>query len=189
MMSPIVTISRKESFSSAHRLHRLVAMDFTIFFSAIIRDTNINYVFSSSLSDEENRKIFGKCNNLNGHGHNYNVEVSVRGPIDRRTGMVMNLTDLKAIMNECIMQPFDHMNIDKDIPYFRNTPSTAENIAVFIWDSLLERLDQPDVLFEVKLWETDKNYVSYQGAKSDTLVKLDRRISENICANMSSDSE
>lgn len=56
--------------------------------------------------------MFGKCNHVNGHGHNYNVEVSVRGPVDRKTGMVMNLTDLKDIMNDCIIKPLDHKNID-----------------------------------------------------------------------------
>ncbi|CRK94134.1 CLUMA_CG007654, isoform A [Clunio marinus] len=161
--TPIVTITRKESFSSAHRLH------------------------SKSLSDEENRNIFGKCNSLNGHGHNYTAEVSVRGPIDRENGMVMNLTELKQLMNDCIMTTMDHKNIDMDVPYFKTIPSTAENIAVFIWDSLSARLPKPELLFEVKLWETDKNYVTYRGKKTE--VRSDRRSGKNICGSMSSDSE
>lgn len=145
---------------------------------------------SIHLSDDENRKVFGKCNSLNGHGHNYVVEVSVRGPVDRKTGMVMNLTDLKEIINYCVMKPLDHKNIDKDVLYFKTIPSTAENIAVYIWDSLYERLKKPELLHEVKLWETDKNYVVYQGAKAEIHRTIDRRTSEaNICANMSSDSE
>lgn len=133
--------------------------------------------------------MFGKCNHVNGHGHNYSVEVSVRGPVDRKTGMVMNLTDLKDIMNDCIMKPLDHKNIDKDVAYFKATPSTAENIAVFIFDAMLERLSNPELLFEVKLWETDKNYVVYQGAKIAPPTPFDRRIQRNIQRNVSSDSE
>jgi len=163
MSTPIVTITRKESFSSSHRLH------------------------SKQLSDEANGVLFGKCNNLNGHGHNYTVEVSIRGPVDRTTGMVMNLTELKEIMNDCIMKPMDHKNIDQDVPYFKTVPSTAENIAVFIWDSLSAHLTKPELLFEVKLCETDKNYVTYRGLKGE--IRLARKLSENICANMSSDSE
>lgn len=142
--------------------------------------------FSVFLSDDENREIFGKCNSLNGHGHNYTVEIAVRGPVNHKTGMVMNLTDLKQIIDDCIMQPLDHKNIDKDVPYFKNIPSTAENIAVFIWNAIAEKLPRPDLLHEVKLWETDKNYVSYHGAKGERTS--DRRVSENICGNMSSDS-
>ena len=98
----------------------------------------------------------------------------------------MNLTELKDIMAECIMKPLDHKNIDMDVPLFKNTPSTAENIAVFIWDSMVLRLVKPELLYKVKLWETDKNFVTYQGAKTERQL---RRISENVCANMSSDSE
>lgn len=139
------------------------------------------------MSNEENHKVFGKCNSLNGHGHNYVLEVSVRGPVDPKTGMVMNLTELKDIMTDCVMKPLDHKNIDKDVEYFKTVPSTAENIAVFIWDAVIGRLDKPELLCEVKLWETDKNFVVYRGAK--TTVQHNRRISENVCANMSSDSE
>lgn len=144
--------------------------------------------FSKFLTDEQNKEIFGKCNHINGHGHNYTAEVSVRGPVDRTTGMVMNLTDLKEIMKHCIMLPLDHRNIDKDVDYFKNVPSTAENIAVYIWDSVILRLAKPELLFEVKLYETDKNFVSYKGEMTK-IPPLNRRVSENICANMSSDSE
>ncbi|CAH2326258.1 6-pyruvoyl tetrahydrobiopterin synthase [Pelobates cultripes] len=89
-------ISRSMTFSACHRLH------------------------SNSLSDEENKRIFGKCNNPNGHGHNYKVIVTVRGKIDPVTGMVMNLTDLKKYMEEAIAIPMDHKNLDQDVPYFKN---------------------------------------------------------------------
>ncbi|XP_069050591.1 6-pyruvoyl tetrahydrobiopterin synthase [Lepisosteus oculatus] len=131
-------ITRVESFSACHRLH------------------------SNSLSAEENKRIFGKCNNPNGHGHNYKVEITVRGKIDPETGMVMNLTDLKHYIEEAVMKPLDHKNLDKDVPYFANAVSTTENLAVFIWDSLVKLLPQ-NALYEVKIHETDKNIVVYRG--------------------------
>lgn len=139
------------------------------------------------LSDEENKKVFGKCNHINGHGHNYSVEVSLRGPVDHRTGMVMNLTELKVIMDEAIMVPLDHKNIDKDVAYFQNVPSTAENIAIFIFDSIQDRLQKPELLFEVKLYETDKNIVTYRGSRQSLPAPRIQR--KNTCGSMSSDSE
>ncbi|XP_046888291.1 6-pyruvoyl tetrahydrobiopterin synthase [Hypomesus transpacificus] len=131
-------ITRVQSFSACHRLH------------------------SKCLSDEDNKRVFGKCNNPNGHGHNYKVEVTVRGKIDRHTGMVMNLTDLKKYIEEVIMIPLDHKNLDRDVPYFSDVVSTTENVAVFIWDSLCTVI--PDgLLYEVKIHETDKNIVVYRG--------------------------
>ncbi|XP_041076867.1 6-pyruvoyl tetrahydrobiopterin synthase [Polyodon spathula] len=131
-------VTRVQSFSACHRLH------------------------SKSLSDEENKKIFGKCNNPNGHGHNYKVEITVRGKIDPATGMVMNITDLKEYIEMAVMEPLDHKNLDKDVPYFADVVSTTENVAVFIWDNLLKFLP-PDSLYEVKIHETDKNIVVYRG--------------------------
>ncbi|KAL7869124.1 hypothetical protein AOLI_G00131120 [Acnodon oligacanthus] len=131
-------ITRVESLSACHRLH------------------------SKSLSDEENKRIFGKCNNPNGHGHNYKVEVTVRGKIDQDTGMVMNLTDLKQYIEEAIMKPLDHKNLDLDVPYFADVVSTTENLAVYIWDSMVKLLP-PNMLYEIKVHETDKNIVIYRG--------------------------
>ncbi|KAM6951470.1 6-pyruvoyl tetrahydrobiopterin synthase [Aplochiton taeniatus] len=131
-------ITRAQSFCACHRLH------------------------SKNLSDEENKKVFGKCNNPNGHGHNYKVEVTVHGKIDRHTGMVMNLTDLKQYIEEVIMIPLDHKNLDKDVPYFADVVSTTENLAVYIWDNMAKLLP-PGLLYEVKIHETDKNIVVYRG--------------------------
>ncbi|KAG5193538.1 hypothetical protein MJG53_019630 [Ovis ammon polii x Ovis aries] len=89
-----VRVSRFISFSTTHRLH------------------------SKFLSNEENLKLFGKCNNTNGHGHNYKVVVTVHGEIDPVTGMVMNLTDTKEYMEKAIMKPLGHKNLDLDVPYF-----------------------------------------------------------------------
>ncbi|GAB1599375.1 6-pyruvoyl tetrahydrobiopterin synthase-like [Argonauta hians] len=142
---PVVSTTRVETFSACHRLH------------------------SSLLSDEHNRRIYGKCNHINGHGHNYKVEVTLKGPADPLTGMVINIADLKVIINRSVMDVLDHRNIDKDVPYFQENPSTGENIAVFIWDQLYKELSQCDksqLLFKVKLHETEKNVFSYYGEKT-----------------------
>ncbi|XP_026206380.1 6-pyruvoyl tetrahydrobiopterin synthase [Anabas testudineus] len=131
-------ITRVQSFSACHRLH------------------------SIHLNEEENKKVYGKCNNPNGHGHNYKVEVTVRGKIDHLTGMVMNLTDLKKCIEEVIMVPLDHKNLDRDVPYFANVVSTTENVAVYIWDNMMKALP-PNLLYEIKIYETDKNVVIYRG--------------------------
>uniref|UniRef100_A0A2M3ZIZ8 6-pyruvoyltetrahydropterin synthase n=1 Tax=Anopheles braziliensis TaxID=58242 RepID=A0A2M3ZIZ8_9DIPT len=138
---PQIYLTRKECFSACHRLH------------------------SPFLSDEANREVYGKCNNPNGHGHNYTVEVTVYGPVDSKTGMVMNITDLKEYMEQAIMKKLDHLNLDKDVPYFKNLPSTTENVAIFIWDSLKLLMAKPELLYEVKIYETDKNSVIYRGEK------------------------
>lgn len=138
---PLVYISRKESFSASHRLH------------------------NPKLSDEENRLIFGKCNHKNGHGHNYTVKVTVCGPLDPNTGMVMNLTDVKKHM-DTVIDPLDHKNLDMDVPHFRDVCSTAENIAVYIWIYLSKLL--PDgSLYEVKVKETGKNSAYYRGERKN----------------------
>ncbi|XP_032023293.1 6-pyruvoyl tetrahydrobiopterin synthase isoform X1 [Hylobates moloch] len=114
------------------------------------------------LSDEENLKLFGKCSNPNGHGHNYKVVVTVHGEIDPATGMVMNLADLKKYMEEAIMEPLDHKNLDMDVPYFADVVSTTENVAVYIWDNL-QKVLPVGVLYKVKVYETDNNIVVYKG--------------------------
>ncbi|XP_054913536.1 6-pyruvoyl tetrahydrobiopterin synthase [Poeciliopsis prolifica] len=131
-------ITRVQSFSACHRLHSL------------------------HLSDEENKEVYGKCNNPYGHGHNYKVEVTVRGKIDPVTGMVMNLTDLKKCIEEVIMIPLDHKNLDKDVPYFASVVSTTENLAVYIWDNMVKALPA-SLLFEIRIHETDKNIIVYRG--------------------------
>lgn len=136
---PIAYLTRRETFSACHRLH------------------------SENLSSEDNKTIFGKCNNPNGHGHNYVVEVTVKGPVDHDTGMVMNLTDVKKIINESVMKPLDHKNLDKDVPYFKNVVSTTENVAIFIFNSIRSELPNQVSLYEIKVWETEKNIVVYRG--------------------------
>eukprot|EP00035_Acanthoeca_spectabilis_P023123 m.447852 g.447852 ORF g.447852 m.447852 type:complete len:139 (-) comp19570_c0_seq1:3518-3934(-) len=136
---PIAYASRTESFSAAHRLH------------------------SPSLSDAENKELYGKCNNPNFHGHNYKITVTVRGPIDPVTGMVINLVELKQMIYDCVVNVMDHKNVDLDVPYFKEVPSTAENIAVFAWRELEKVVEAPVELYEIRLDETDKNSALYRG--------------------------
>ncbi|XP_011299871.1 6-pyruvoyl tetrahydrobiopterin synthase [Fopius arisanus] len=138
-MGPIVYLTRKESISACHRLH------------------------SPHLTDEANSKIYGKCNNYWGHGHNYSIEVTVRGPVDPKTGMVMNISDLKVYMHKVLMDQLDHKNIDKDVPHFANVVSTTENIAIYVFNELRRIMPDPSLLYEVKINETDKNMVIYRG--------------------------
>uniref|UniRef100_A0A3Q2ECS3 6-pyruvoyl tetrahydrobiopterin synthase n=1 Tax=Cyprinodon variegatus TaxID=28743 RepID=A0A3Q2ECS3_CYPVA len=126
------------------------------------------HIFSATfsslhLSDEENKEVYGKCNNPYGHGHNYKgfiLEMCLQ--IDPVTGMVMNLTDLKRCIEEVIMIPLDHKNLDKDVPYFANVVSTTENLAVYIWDNMVKALPA-NLLYEIRIHETDKNIVIYRG--------------------------
>lgn len=93
----------------------------------------------------------------------FTVEVTLRGPVDEDTGMVMNISDLKKYMDNAIMEPMDHKNLDKDVPYFSNLVSTTENVAVFIWNNLKAQLPNPAILYEVKIYETEKNIVTFRG--------------------------
>jgi len=137
-MSPKAYVTRRMSFSAGHRLH------------------------NDALTAEENLRLYGKCNNLHGHGHNFVVEVTVAGAIDPVTGMVFNLRDLKAVMTEVVENGLDHKNLNLDVPAFKSVIPTAENIAVVLWGLLAERLPE-GVLHEVKLIETENNFVSYRG--------------------------
>ena len=132
-----VLLTRVERFSSAHRLH------------------------SVRLSTEENALLYGKCNGVNGHGHNYKVAVTVSGAIDSLSGMVMNVSDLALLVREAAIDPLDHKHIDKDVSHFRDSglPSTAENIAAFIYERMRTSLPSHVTLESVRLHETDKNVV------------------------------
>jgi len=114
------------------------------------------------------KKIFGKCNNPNGHGHNYEILVSLKGEVDPTTGMVVNMTELKKYMQMGIVDILDHKNLDKDVPGLRGTVTTTENLAVFIWNSLVDLMPPPvsRLLHEVVIRETDKNSVSYRGEET-----------------------
>ena len=135
---PTVTVTRRLQFNAAHRVH------------------------NPALSDEENIRLFGKCNNPNWHGHNYTLDVSVRGPVDDRTGYVLDLGALKKIVEERAVNLIDHKNLNLDVAFMRGVIPTSENIIVAIWREL-EPAIQPASLARLVLWETPNNYVEYTG--------------------------
>ena len=108
--------------------------------------------------------MYGKCNNPHGHGHNYVMEITVAGEPDAVTGMVVNITDLKAWIKEKVMDVLDHRNIDQEVEYFKQgVVSTTENVAIFCWTQMVGVIPYPARLHEVKIWETEKNIVTYRG--------------------------
>ncbi|MGB1369971.1 MAG: 6-pyruvoyl trahydropterin synthase family protein [Flavobacteriaceae bacterium] len=133
-----VTVSRKAHFNAAHRLYR------------------------SDWSFEKNDAIFGKCNNANFHGHNYELIVSVTGEIDPETGYVIDVKILKDFIKSEVEDAFDHKNLNLDVPEFKDLNPTAENIVVIIYNKLKAVLDE-HLELEVTLFETPRNFVSYSG--------------------------
>lgn len=89
--------------------------------------------------------------------------MSLFGEIDPKTGMILNMTDLKKYMEEAIMTPMDHKNLDKDVEFFKVRPSTTENLTVFIWERMKEVMPKPELLYEVEVYETENNIVKYRG--------------------------
>lgn len=133
-----VTVTRKAHFNAAHRL------------------------FKKEWDDAKNLEIFGKCSYPNYHGHNYELYVAVTGEVDKETGFVIDLKILKDLIEEEVEEPFDHKNLNLDVPEFKTLNPTAENIAVVIYDKLQKKLsDHLDL--EVTLYETPRNAVTYSG--------------------------
>ena len=134
----MIYVTRREIFSSSHRL------------------------FNPNFSDEENERLFGKCNNLNGHGHNYILEVIVAGEVDPNTGYVIDLKVLKEIIKKNVISKVDHKNLNLDVDFLKGKIPTAENIAIGIWNQLDNKLPSGK-LYAIKLYETENNYVEYKG--------------------------
>ncbi len=130
-------LTRRVEFSAAHRLH------------------------NPAFSDAWNRDVYGVCNNERGHGHNYVLDVTVRGPVDPETGMVMDLNRLMAILHELVFQELDHKHLDHDVPWLAGTISTAENVAAALWKRLDGQVPCP--LHRLRLYESAQNYVDYHG--------------------------
>lgn len=131
-------IFRVEQFNSAHRL------------------------FNPKWDDETNDRVFGKCNNPNFHGHNYKLEVELDGPINPETGYVMDMKKLSDIMKQEILERFDHRNLNLDCPEFTDLIPSAENIALVCWNILRDKIPS-GLKLKVRLWETPKNGVEYDG--------------------------
>jgi 6-pyruvoyltetrahydropterin/6-carboxytetrahydropterin synthase len=119
-------------------------------------------VFNPAFSDEKNEQTFGKCNNPNWHGHNYELEVSVEGDIDPETGYVLDLSRVKEIVGAEIISRVDHKNLNLDVDFMRGVIPTAENIVVQFW-KILEPAVKPARLTRLMLRETENNYVEYHG--------------------------
>ena len=130
------TITRREIFNSAHRL------------------------FKPELSDEENIILFGKCAYPNYHGHNYELHVTLTGDIDPYTGFVYDIADLKKIINEEVIEPFDHRNLNIDTTEFSALNPTVENICVVIYQKLRPRIDSKFDL-KIRVYETIRNYSEF----------------------------
>jgi len=113
-------------------------------------------------SEEENRRAFGKCANLNGHGHNYTLEVTVKGKVDHVTGFVVDLKELKDILNREVVDAMDHRHLNKEVPEFATKIPTSENIAIAIWERLEKKLNVAQ-LHRVRLYELPELFVDYYG--------------------------
>jgi len=121
-------------------------------------------VYNPSLSDEENYKVYGKCSNPNGHGHNYIMDVTLAGEIDPETGFVMDLTQLKKIVEEKIISKVDHRNLNIDVDFMKGVLPSTENVAVKFWQQIVGEINNSSrKLYSVKIRETVNNSVEYKG--------------------------
>lgn len=132
-----IELGRRYRFAASHRLH------------------------SAQLSEEENNRVYGKCNNPYGHGHNYTVEVRFSGAVDAATGMIANLADLDAFVNERVIEPFDHRSLQDEVPVFRNVVPTTENLCKEIFERL--KAFPKAKLEAVRIEETSNNSFEYAG--------------------------
>ena len=136
----MVYMTRVYRFSAAHRLH------------------------NPSLSDEANRELFGKCNNLHGHGHNYRLEITLSGEPDERTNCLLDIGAMDKVVEEKIMKPFDHVHLNLDTEEFKRVNPSSENIVKVFW-SILQDSFPPARLYRIRLWETSKSYFDYYGER------------------------
>ena len=135
-MSNRISVFRKEHFNAAHRLH------------------------NPAWNEEKNYSVFGKCNNPNFHGHNYDLVVKVTGEPDTETGYLIDLKLLSNLIKENVLERFDHKNLNLDTSEFKNLNPTAENIAIVIYNILRDKIsDKLDLL--IRLYETERNFVEY----------------------------
>ena len=137
-----VYITRRETFNAAHKLYR------------------------EDWSDEKNLEVFGKCSNKNWHGHNFAIYVTVKGVPNPETGFVINLKDLSEIINDEVIEPLDHKNLNLDVPFLKGIMASTENIAVQVWNRIKTPIEKAGgVLSKIKLVETENNFVEYYGGE------------------------
>jgi len=134
----MVYLTRKVEFAASHHYH------------------------NPEFSHEQNQRIFGKCNNPNGHGHNYTLEVTVKGSVDAQTGFVVDLKQLKDIMNREVVDALDHRYLNKEVPEFATQIPTTENIAITVWKRLRDKLNVAK-LHRVRIYETPDLWADYYG--------------------------
>lgn len=138
----MIYITRKEHFNAAHKL------------------------YNSNWTEAQNYEVFGKCANKNWHGHNYELEVTIKGEVNKETGFVVNLKDLGDLIKVEITELLDHKNLNMDVDSLLNILPSTENLAIFIWDILKPKIALMGAeLHCVKLRETENNYVEYFGGK------------------------
>jgi 6-pyruvoyltetrahydropterin/6-carboxytetrahydropterin synthase len=136
----MIYITRRERFSAAHRM------------------------FREGWTDEENYRVFGKCSNPNWHGHDYVLYVTVKGDVQERTGFFMNITELKEIIKEKIIDKVDHKNLNLEVSFMKGKIATTENLAIAIWNELRPEIEKAGaMLHSVKISETENNTVEYYG--------------------------
>jgi len=133
-----ITVCRKAHFNATHRLH------------------------NPYWDDDKNERVFGKCNNENYHGHNYDLIVNVTGPIDPETGFVIDMADLSELIKTHIESRYDHKNLYLDVDDFNDLNPSAENIAIKIWQILRGQI-KPEFDLSIDLYETERNFVKYSG--------------------------
>ena len=138
MPEPQVALTRRATFAAAHRLS------------------------DPALDDEANLRLFGKCANPRGHGHNYTLEVTVRGPVAPATGMVMDLAELKRCLEEHLLDLVDHKHLNEDVDFLAGLNPTVENLVVAFWRRLEPVLPR-GLLYELRLVETENNWAVYRG--------------------------
>ncbi len=138
-----VRVTRRLHFAAAHRLSR------------------------EEWSAEKNREIFGLCANENWHGHNYELDVTVEGEPSAETGFVLDLKQLRVLVEQRVIDDLDHRNLNVDVPWLSGVIPTTENLVVAIWDRIAGGIPQGVKLHRLVLWETPRNYVEYTGPSSD----------------------
>lgn len=121
-----------------------------------------HYYHNPEFSPEENKRIFGKCNNPHGHGHNYTLEVTVKGQVDQRSGFVVDLKELKEVMNREVIEAVDHRFLNKEVAEFTERIPTTENLAITIWTWLKPKLNVAQ-LHRIRVYETPDLFVDYYG--------------------------
>jgi len=121
-----------------------------------------HYYHNPGFTPEENQRVFGKCANLNGHGHNYTLEITVKGQVDAITGFVVDLKQLKDILNDEVVDAMDHRHLNKEVPEFATQIPTTENLSIAIWNRLQARLKVAK-LHRVRVYEMPDLFVDYYG--------------------------